>query len=181
MHLKCDPDAPCKICPKGDRLSLWSILGCRRRSLVSESVTVVLCPLPKVEPHQSPFWTRDHSSGQLSAANEYIKTFFVVRKKDIEALDSLYNSEDVPLSTMESISEVPLPQPWNSKTLFAPLREIYTFSADHNGSVRTCILSIIWELLQTNTSLLVLQIAPVDKIVTLLCSAAIHEGSIVVG
>jgi hypothetical protein len=107
----------------------------------------------------------------------------VVRKKDIEALDSLYNSEDVLLSSMESISEVPLPQPWNSKTLFAPLREIYTCIAGPRVilSARTCILEIIWELLQTNTSLFVLQIAPVDKIVTLLCSAAIHEGSIVVG
>ncbi|RFU29939.1 hypothetical protein B7463_g6384, partial [Scytalidium lignicola] len=70
LRKKCNPEHPCKACPKAESKSLWHGVGCRRGGLSSEIDPVVLCPKSVSSQLNESSWSKgvnplDHEGSDL--------------------------------------------------------------------------------------------------------------------
>ncbi|KAI0109046.1 hypothetical protein GGR51DRAFT_514136 [Nemania sp. FL0031] len=159
LRKRCDPDEPCKACPRAENKSRWQNIGCKRGNLLAHCPHVCLCP--KI------ITLGGQPAGQsVAALVSYIKASQGARIHLQDAFDRLESILD---SADDSYMNVVL------DILCSPVLDLDAMRLSREHNLETNLLVIAWTLVDSPSVKAVLQVEHTDQTIEVLKAAIIYE------
>jgi hypothetical protein len=171
LRKTCDPEDPCLLCPKGDR-SRWEAVGCQRGDFKSSMPQIGLCP-GSLKPWAEVIADRPFAGSPSEFANALLKTWSKSRDlwlqqggHDEEDPNAQYKSSEIRQTVVKNLANAS----------FSLIKQPDTAALN---PLQDCILAITWELLKSDSPILILEDKKLpDSILPLLCSAAVYQAKL---
>ncbi|KAH9906367.1 hypothetical protein F4778DRAFT_769458 [Xylariomycetidae sp. FL2044] len=160
LRKKCDPDQPCRACPKPDSKSRWQGIGCKRGTLSDHSPEFRLCSkaiglsTTRLDDILS-YASRSHGIRVNDAANKHIYDVS-------ERLRAVIRSEDTYTKIVLEI-------------LCSPLVDLSNPRIVKQHELPNNLLTIAWGLIDSPSAKAVLQLESADDFLDVVKSAAVYE------
>lgn len=160
---QCDPQNPCLICPKGEK-SNWEALGCHRGDFKTRMLPLQFCPAEcdkEYSPHGS---ILEHEVNSFCRAQCKQRELWVNNEATITSTDEPPSMNDTRRRFIEKIA--------------GKRNHFLTPDATVIDPLQNCILSIVWEFLETPSSLTLLDRGGSEKGLRILSIAALHQANL---
>ncbi|KAI1745240.1 hypothetical protein F4680DRAFT_455561 [Xylaria scruposa] len=159
LRKKCDPDQPCKACPKAENKSRWQNIGCKRGTLLDHCPRICLCPkvatLGGRQARQS-----------LTIFDSYSQTS---RKANIHLQDAFGRLESVLDSADDTYMNVVL------DILCSPIVELDNMRLSREHNLESNLVVIAWTLVDSPSVKTVLRIEHIDQTLEVMKAAITYE------
>ncbi|KAI0168942.1 hypothetical protein GGR52DRAFT_497744 [Hypoxylon sp. FL1284] len=162
LRKKCDPDQPCKACPKpGTYNSRWQTIGCKRGTLVDHTPRISLCPRADVA-------AGNNANGTPNTAQRMIYVPIDDRVEQClqdasNRLDSVFASKD------DTYTKIVL------EILCSPLPVVTDLPPSLRPDVEGNVVHIAWGLIDATSAKKMLSTKSVEHILEVIKAAVIYE------
>ncbi|KAI0555638.1 hypothetical protein F4679DRAFT_519291 [Xylaria curta] len=159
LRKKCDPDQPCKACPRAENKSRWQNIGCKRGNLLDHCPRICLCP-------------KDATLGgrqarqSLTIFDSYSQTS---RKANIHLQNAFSRLESILDSADDTYMNVVL------DILCSPIVELDTMRLSREHNLESNLVIIAWTLIDSLSVKTVLQVEHIDQTLEVMKAAITYE------
>ncbi|KAI1496193.1 hypothetical protein F5X99DRAFT_84001 [Biscogniauxia marginata] len=160
LRKKCDPEEPCKACPKSENKSRWQSIGCRRGTLLYHSPEISLCPK-----------ATDSAESQVAQEMETTRSLpeaTPAQQARLLLQDTAVRLEQVIYSVEDTYNKVVL------DILCSPVVDLASIQCREHD-LQSNILTIVWGLVDNPSVKVVLGVKDVSHVVEVMKAAAIYE------
>ncbi|KAI0860218.1 hypothetical protein F4860DRAFT_223880 [Xylaria cubensis] len=159
LRKKCDPDQPCKACPRAENKSRWQNIGCKRGNLLDHCPRICLCP------NVLALGGRQARQG-LNTSDSYNQTS---RGAKIHLQDAFDRLESILDSADDTYMNVVL------DILCSPIVELDTMRLSREHNLNSNLLVIAWTLVDSPSVKAVLQVEHTDQTLDVMKAAITYE------
>ncbi|KAI0469196.1 hypothetical protein F4859DRAFT_505513 [Xylaria cf. heliscus] len=159
LRKKCDPDQPCKACPRAENKSRWQNIGCKRGNLLDHCPCVCLCPkiiAPGGRQAGQRLITSNLDSETSQKARTHLQEAFGRLEWIIDYADDTY---------MNVVLDI----------LCSPLVDLNAIRLSREQNLETNLLVIAWTLVDSSSVKTILQVEHVDQTVDVMKAAITYE------
>ncbi|KAI0452932.1 hypothetical protein F5B21DRAFT_481595 [Xylaria acuta] len=159
LRKKCDPDEPCKACPRAENRSRWQNIGCKRGNLLDHCPHVCLCPkiiIPGGRRVGQSVITSNSSEQTSQGARIHLQDAF-------DRLESILDSADD--TYMNIVLEI----------LCSPIVDLDTVRLSKEHNLESNLLIIAWTLVDSPSVKAVLEVEHTDQTVDVMKAAITYE------
>ncbi|KAI1754844.1 hypothetical protein F4782DRAFT_463289 [Xylaria castorea] len=159
LRKKCDPDQPCKACPRTESKSRWQNIGCKRGNLLDHCPRICLCPktitLGGQQARQSVIASDSYNQTSRGAITHLQDAF--------DRLESILDSAD------DTYINVVL------DILCSPVVDLDTMRLPKEHNLESNLLVIAWTLVDSPSVKAVLHVEHTDHTVDVMKAAITYE------
>ncbi|KAI1631387.1 hypothetical protein F4809DRAFT_632552 [Biscogniauxia mediterranea] len=165
LRKKCDPNEPCKACPKAENKSRWQSIGCRRGTLLDHSPEICLCP--KSTSSAESYVAQEADTTGISFSNTAMADP-LVNDTRLMLQSATARLEEVICSVEDTYEKIVL------DILCSPIIDLAGVRCqEHN--LQSNILNIVWGFIDTPLTKSVLHIENADRVAEIMKAASIYE------
>lgn len=159
LRKKCDPDEPCKACPRAENKSRWQNIGCKRGTLLVHCPHVCLCPKTMT--------LGDQEVGQgvaaSSSCNQTRQGARIHLQDAFDRLESILDSADD--TYMNVVLDI----------LCSPIVDLNVMRLPREHNLGSNLLVIAWTLVDSPSVKAILQVEHTHLAIEVIKAAIIYE------
>ncbi|KAI1132364.1 hypothetical protein F5Y10DRAFT_219886 [Nemania abortiva] len=156
LRKKCDPDEPCKACPRAENKSRWHNIGCKRGNLLTHCPRVCLCPRMITLGCGSSVITSNPYNQTSQRARNHLQDAFDRLESVLDSADDAY---------MNVVLDI----------LCSPIVDLVAMRLSREHNLENNLLVIAWALVDSRSVKAALQVEHTDQTVEVMKAAITYE------